>query len=306
MSTAPILIRIWWLQMSHELTQLDRNTLEKRNNKDKEKQDAADDAMKVRCKICFKEVFPVRRCGGHGGGSGGGGSAVATDERSSDTSDLPSDLLGTKSAAITPALDIEVAVTSSAVSSSDNLQSDDELFDAETISELLFTKLLIIENDSEKGVLTIKLQCFPKELSEEQRNKLKKFIAAIMHELTEFEKENGISEPCNKVSNDQDGNLLSLRICVPKPSLFDAFIQRLNSKHLLPIYKMEHSEYLNTKEDLFNPRPCSLTPTPIDRRTTRLGKEHHAELAFKEGAGLQSEEEFFRPNPFTINLKPKE
>ena len=47
-------------------------------NKEVEKKESADEAAKVRCRTCFKEVAPKRLCSGHGGGGGGGGDRQRT------------------------------------------------------------------------------------------------------------------------------------------------------------------------------------------------------------------------------------
>src|SRR5688500_16140231 len=57
--------------MSEEIRLNDTVQIEARDNKDKEKKDATEESMKVRCKTCFKEISPQRVCGGHGGGGGG-------------------------------------------------------------------------------------------------------------------------------------------------------------------------------------------------------------------------------------------
>jgi len=94
--------------------------------------------------------------------------------------------------------------------------------------------LLLVESDRESMTLTIKLLCDPNELTEEQRKELKKFMTAIIKEFNEFKEENYLSDDCVRITQDEKGNLLSLRIALPTLALYDAFIQQL-ANNLVPI-----------------------------------------------------------------------
>ncbi len=64
---------------------------------------------------------------------------------------------------------------------------------------------------------------------------------------------------------------MSLRISLPTPTLYDAFIQRLASKNLLPVQNIEQQK--NEKvvypegTNHFNPTPLSNKPTPENKKT---------------------------------------
>ncbi|HSW87637.1 MAG TPA: hypothetical protein VLG12_00570 [Candidatus Saccharimonadales bacterium] len=119
-----------------------------------------------------------------------------------------------------------------------------------------------IENNRDSGIISIKLHCSPNSLSEEQRNELRKFVNTILKELDEFKKEKGISANCVTIDKDK-GNFLSLRITLPTPTptIYDAFIQRLNSKYLLPTQNIEQNKKQEGK-NYFHSTPLSMKPTP--------------------------------------------
>lgn len=114
------------------------------------------------------------------------------------------------------------------------------IFNPEVVSELLLKKLLLINHDHEAGILAIKLQCNPNVLSEEQRNALQRFVDTVLNEFEDFKKENAIlSSNSVIIDTDSAGHFLSLRVSLLTPSLYDAWIQRLVSKHILTPQKIE-------------------------------------------------------------------
>ena len=147
-------------------------------------------------------------------------------------------------------------------------------FDPEIISDLLAKRLLFIDNNNELGTLTIKLLCNPKDLSPKQRDEFKKFVDAILKTLEEFKKENSISNRCNLLKKDKEGNILSLRIMSLNPPHYDAFIQRLSNKNLLPLppankkEKIEEVHKVNKQATPQEEKP-SIRPRPPFLR--RLG-----------------------------------
>jgi hypothetical protein len=104
---------------------------------------------------------------------------------------------------------------------------------------MLSQGLLMIDNDRERGILSIKLLCDPKILSAEQKTEFEKFISAILRELSEFKAENNISADCAVLQKDRDQNILSLQVRLSKPSLYDAFIRRLAGRQLLPLQNIK-------------------------------------------------------------------
>lgn len=235
------------------------------NNRTRE---AAADKAKPRCSICGKytDKKTSPQCFGHGGGGGGSSGGESGDKAGKDDATILSkspSQVDTGNKAETSAIGSNVALTS-------QLELNDIKFNPEVISELLSKKLLVIDNDREKGILTIKLQCDPNSLSPEQRNELKKFVNAVLNELNEFKKEKGLSADCYKIEKDKDGNILSLRIALPTPTLYDSFIQRLASKNLLPVQNIEQIK--NEKNvypegaNHFNPTPLSTKLTPENKK----------------------------------------
>lgn len=214
------------------------------------------------CSICRANRVPPP-CRGHGGQSGGGSDS----EKKADKSDkqapanTPGQLIDTMGQVVvnatTQALDYKGL--------SQQSQLTEKIFNQEIISDLLSKNILVINNDRDSGILTIKLQCKPNLLSEEQKNEFKKFVDTILEELDEFKKEKGILTNCETVEQDNVGNFLSLRITLPTPTAYDAFIQRLASKNLLLKQNIEQKENVAYEENMnhFNPTPLSMKPSPI-------------------------------------------
>ena len=71
---------------------------------------------------------------------------------------------------------------------------------------------------------------------------LKRYIDSILRELEDFKREHGITVNCVTMEKDSAGNILSLRITLPKPDLYDAFMRRLASKNILPTHNINKEE----------------------------------------------------------------
>lgn len=245
--------------------------------KEAEKNEAAQEAAKARCPVCFKEIAPKRLCSGHGGGSGGGDSATSdkTTEEKASPGEVNSLIKSRK-----------------VVGSADELIGEfgaDELdlesnFDPEIIAELIAKGLLLVDSDRESMTLTIKLQCEPCKLTEEQRKELKKFMEAIITEFNKFKEENHLSTDCMQINQDEERNILSLRINMPTLALYDAFIQRL-ANNLVPTLQ-EKDEV--TKDQSFASSPLSMEPK-LSPSTKGEKVEKHEE-----------EQEIFNPSPFKM------
>jgi hypothetical protein len=269
--------------------------------KDRTKEEAAADKAKPRCFICGKytDKKTSPQCFGHGGGGGGssgGGSeekagkddATLSSAKSSGGSDTGSkaELKATNvrsNIATKPQLDLTVK---------------DIKFNPKIISELLSKKILVIDNDKEKGMLTIKLLLDPNSLSQEQRNELKKFMNAILNELNEFKKEKNITANCYTIQKDKDGNIMALSIALPTPTLYDAFIQRLANKNLLPIQNIEQEKNKKVAYpqdgNHFNPSPLSTRPTPENKN-----------IAEEEAQNTGKKKSHIKPKSPADGLKPK-
>ncbi|MBX3708784.1 MAG: hypothetical protein KIT56_08600 [Gammaproteobacteria bacterium] len=245
------------------------------------------------CPLC-RAIKSAKRCPGHGGGGGGGGTSGESASKDSGAA------LGSTSgkATDTTAQTTNVITESALKDVNLRLELTEKPFNPEIISDLLSKRLLLIDNDRELGTLTIKLLCNPKDLSPEQRNEFKKFVDTILKELEEFKKENGISNNCKLLEQDKEGNILSLRIALPTPTLYDAFIQRLANKNLLPLQNIEQKakEKVTYQEGInhFNPTPLSTKPTPENKKITE-------EEIQKTGEKKSS----IRPKSPLDGLKPK-
>lgn len=255
---------------------------EKENIKEAQKRESADEAAKVRCPVCFKETAPKRLCFGHGSNGGGGSNGATSDKTSEENANPGEDNFLNKPR--------ELAETTDEVIGESNLESlDEKSFDPEIIAELLAKGLLLINNDRESMTLNIKLQCEPNTLTEKQRHELKKFMEAIIKEFHEFKKENHLSDDCIKITQDEKGNILSLRITMPTLALYDAFIQQL-ANNLIPSPSPKiRAEDEATKGQRCAPNPFSMEPKPSSYAREKVEENEN------------EEQEIFNPSPFKTN-----
>lgn len=257
---------------------------EKEQIKQVEKKEAAAETAKVRCRTCFKEIAPKRLCSGHGGGSGSGDSATAdttSEEKTSSGENKPL----TKPSKV-------VETTDEILGAFDSELDLESSFDPKIIAELIAKGLLLVENDRESMTLTIKLLCEPNVLTEEQRKELKKCMEAIIKEFNEFKDENNLSNDCVNITQDAEGNILSLRITMPTLALYDAFIQRLaNNLVPVPSPKAQEREEV-TNDQRSDPNPFSMKPTPSPSTHDKV-----------EGSEInETKKQEFNPSPF--KMKP--
>ncbi len=244
--------------------------------KETEKKEAALEAAKTRCPVCFKEIAPKRLCSGHGSGAGESDSATADKTSEKKVSPRKENSL-TK-----PQKTVET--TDEWIGEFDSRSLDEKSFDPEIIAELINKGLLLIDNDRELMKLNIKLLCEPNSLTEEQKEELKKFIEAIITEFNKFKEENHLSTDCMQINQDEEGNILSLRINMPTLALYDAFIQRL-ANNLAPTIQ-EKDEI--TKNQSIASTPLSMEP--------KLSPSTQGENIEKN----EEEQEIFNPSPFKM------
>jgi hypothetical protein len=249
------------------------------------------------CPLCRK-VKSTKRCPGHaaGGGSSGGGDS---EEKAGN---VDGKVLASTPGQIDAGSQVANATTQVVGSRELTLKLDEITFNPEIISELLSNKLLVIDNDSVHGILTIKLQCDPRLLSEEKRKELKKFVNAILKELDEFKKENRIQGECKTIEQDGDGNTLLLRITSLKPDQYDAFIRRLARKNLLPTQNIkqqpEEKVVYQAGINHFNPTPFSTKPTPYANRNVKSKIDENISQEEKKSSSI-------RPKSLLDGLKPE-
>jgi hypothetical protein len=269
---------------------------EKEKIKEAEKKESAAEEAKVRCRTCFKEIAPKRRCSGHGGG--GGGDSATSGKTSEEKASPGEDKSLTKPRKVVETTDEMISQFAS-----EELDSESG-FDPKIIEELIAKGLLMVDSDRESMTLTIKLLCEPKVLTEEQREELKKFMEAIVKEFDEFKKENHLSDECVKIIQDEKGNILSLRVNMPTLALYDAFIQRL-ANNLVPIPSLEAQEKDEvTQEQNLTPNPFSMEPKPSNKDKSSVQEEiEHKETDEEIHKKTEDEEQkTFNPSPF--NMKP--
>ncbi|WP_454782458.1 hypothetical protein [Legionella sp. WA2022007384] len=244
--------------------------------KETEKKEAAEEAAKVRCRVCFKEIAPKPLCSGHGGGSADGKSDSAkSDKTPEEKARLGEDNFLTKPRKVveTP----EELMVEFAPESLGELS-----FDPKVIEALIAQGRLLVDSDRESKTLTIKLLCEPNSLTEEQRRELKKFMEAIIKDFHKFKEENHRSDDYPRITQDKEGNIIALHISMPTLNLYDAFIQRL-ANNLVPTSQLKAPF---TKDQSCAPNPLAMEPQPT---------------SIEEKIEMDDEkQELFNPSPFKM------
>lgn len=269
-------------------------TKEKEKIKEAEKKESADEAAKVRCKVCFKEIAPKRLCSGHGGGGSGRSDSASSDKKSEGKASQGEDKsLTTSHQQVAEAIGALIDEFSSGKL---DLGSS---FDPEIIAELIAKEQLLVDSDRESRTITIKLLCDPSILTEEQREELAKFMGAITAEFNKFQEEHNLSDNCLKINQEEKGNILSLRITMPTLALYDAFTQQL-ANNLVPIRSLNAQKREDvTKVPNLIPNPLSMEPRPLDKSSEQEEVEHDMDV---EPQKKEKDKEIFNPTPFDIKL----
>ena len=246
-----------------------------KQNKEKAKKEAADEAMTVRCKLCNKKIIPIRECTGHGGGGGyeskSGSNLVAYEAPTVEGSSA-----GSKSKSDELFLGSQVAGLSSS-----GKATDEELeFDLERMMEL-FSFL----SDTGKGILTIRAK---PGYSLDDEKEMQRYLAAINAAFEDFKnelKKKGFSVEGFISTLDKN----DLVISIPSPDHYDAFINELHTNKLLPTM----SPTLDDEEQhvATSPTPFAKTPSPSVR------DEEDKEEKDRYTSSL---------SPFPIDLKPRD
>lgn len=258
------------------------------------------------CKTC-RAFGTLPPCKGHGGKGGGGSSGGGSGEKAGKSEgQTPANIPGQL---IKPVGQMVANVTIQAMDSKKPIQQDQlnkKTFNQEIISDLLSKKMLLIDNNRDSGILTIKLQCNPNLLSEGQKEELNEFIYTILEELDELKKDKSIPSNCVKIETDNDDNFLSLRIALPTPELYKAFIEKLASKNLLPVQNIEQEEKIVYKEGMnhFNPTPLSMKPTPNMNKNLKLTDEEKQKEEKNNTFKKEDKSSSIRPRSPLDGLKP--
>ncbi|WP_454785742.1 hypothetical protein [Legionella sp. WA2024007413] len=245
--------------------------------KEAEKKEAAEEAAKVRCRVCFKEIAPKRVCSGHGANRDSSENSDATSIKASEKKANPGeDNFLTKPRKL-------VITTDELIGNSDLEPLDEQRFDSKIIEELIIQGRLLVDNDRESKTLTIKLLCEYNSLTEEQRRELKKFLEVIIKDFHKFTEEHHLAEACAQVSLDKEGTITSLRITMPTLAIYDEFIRGL-ANNLLPKVQVK-DKLKNDQSAVPNPRSMELKPFPS------TGEEYEMN---------EKEQKIFTPSPFKM------
>lgn len=240
------------------------------------------------CPVC-RSVKSSKQCPGHAPGveSGGGGDYV------SDQSTQDDAILINKP---TPT-DNDANPQEDELDDVELFALDELKFNPEVIAYLLSNRMLLIDNNLDLGTLTIRLLCDPNLLSIEQKHELRKFVNEILLVLEKFKNENRIAAKCNLVEQDKDGNILSVRIALPSPTLYEAFILQLSKQNLLPIKNINQQPnekiIYGAGDNVFNPSPLSMKPAPANSK--KLTEDEELE---------EQKSSFLRPKSPRDGLKP--
>ena len=168
------------------------------------------------------------------------------------------------------------------------------------LQDLLRRDVVAIHNEVECGVLAFQLRYNPTQTMTD-RLTFQLLMAAVLKEFELFKLENNLSTPTATPEVDQDGFVTTLRLSFPKLKVYDAFIQRLLSKRLLPgqpeVNQQDRLSPLNDALADFLTRLNTPLATRLTRGTasSRLVDE---EEALRNGTHL-------RPRSWLDGLKPK-
>ncbi|MCW8408018.1 hypothetical protein OQJ13_03430 [Legionella sp. PATHC035] len=264
--------------------------------KEAEKKEAAEEGAKVRCGTCFREIAPKRLCSGHGAGGGEDDSATSDKKTSEEKASPGAEQFLTKSGKVVGSED-ELA----GVFGTEELDLESG-FDPEIIEKLIADGKLLVDSDRESMTLKLELHYDPNELTPKQRHELKKFMEAIIKEFNDFKEENNLSDDCIHITQDEKGNIRSLRMTTPTLALYDRFIQRL-ADNLVPVPSPKAQEKDEvTKEHSIAPNPLSMEPKLYNTASKQGAIERNKDIEPKTTEKGEEEQVNFHPSPF--NMKP--
>lgn len=208
------------------------------------------------CPKCRTQGYPI--CMGHGGGGTGGSSSDASEESPSESKDF-SMILSQAPNSKTP-MDI-----CSLLGLNEDWVRKEDLDAVFTFDncDALFT----MELDMEHGKLSI----FGKRgLTYDQYALLGRYLTRIENELNEFKKEllqKGFSpDLIDKITMTREGNVLTIKF--PAPGIYDAFVQRLVDKNLLPAKAAPAHDGTKTPDLAGKPSPLCSRDSEIPYKST--------------------------------------
>lgn len=238
--------------------------------REKEKKEAAEEAMRTRCRLCFKEIAPKRVCGGHGGGGGCGGDEEYDESFEAVQSPTHNPLMTDKPNFLEWADVLYLSGQGTEVELDSQL--NEESFNPEIIAGLIENGSLIIQLDRESKSLTLE---WKNDLPIKQQQELKKYIHAVLKEFKQFKEEHQLTDECLKLTQNTEENRTTLTLNFPTPVLYDAFIRRL-ADNLIPTPKPE----VELNEEHQKVQTAALTPFSIEPKPGLQSSEEEEEVGF--------------------------
>lgn len=200
---------------------------------------------KPRCSVCgkFKNEAPLCVCAG--------GSDSASESTSNDS--------GSVSSGISTESRTHDNSTKTTLTQEDKENSFNPLqlsSSADVLLDMLENKLLMISNNRDTGILTISLLHSSSELTSEQKFSFECLVKIVLCELNKFKEDNNLSSKSLEFKKDKSGNVQSLIITLPRPGLYDAFINRLLSHELFK--QQANTSVSKAPIEYQSPRPRSI------------------------------------------------
>jgi len=276
------------LELVQEMEKKRERDKKEEDERDRIKREQAAESNTIYCTICH---FPILRCRCISVGGGGGG-GEETDEKLDSESKTSATLVGKLSEMASQFGAAVMEAIGGGSSKKKSHQIAGVMFNTDVISDLLSMKSLLIQNNRDSGILTIKLLCVPVE----KRKDVDKFIEAILKQLDEFKKDKGIVADC--IKRDNDG---SLYITLSPPKMYDEFIQLLARKKLLPkqVIEQQENKYAEFQKDMnhFNPTPLSTKLTYESRKNTNLTDEELSKIEKLKASSIRPRSPSDGPKP---------
>jgi hypothetical protein len=199
------------------------------------------------CPTCRLKGFPS--CTGHGGGGGSSGDSKDASDRLEDASTKTT---ATATPTFRPIL-LETQLMQSQIWKCKDeftftFESQDALFTMEI--DMVHNRIIFLGD---------------KNLSREQREDLRLFFDTIMKEFNEFKREltaQGIS--VDNITVTREGNTLILSFGSSNRIQYDAFVQRLIDKNLIPMHPRPAPQEKHENHLVEEQGRRSNTPTPFD------------------------------------------
>lgn len=198
------------------------------------------DPSKIYCRVCHFEIKHCRCIGGSGPSTDGGDEAKENDKK-----------------------DVTVAPTS--VATPAVVKAKENKADPEVMASLIAQNVLIIHNNMDAGIFSLKIN--QSLLTESQRQEIQKFTQAIEKGFADFIDK--FKVPADKYSleikKNASGHVESLKIVFSSLELYQRFYQH-TLKDLLPgLQKLQANEKFEPKKE----NSSYNSPTPLSTKLER-------------------------------------